>query len=913
MTTRNLRSALLGSAVGVGLLVSGGQAHALSTEFGELKIFFDTTVSVGVQMKTKDARDAFKTEFNGGNFDPREADSRAVTVTGGNALGQQVSFVATNFVGDNFDDSANTDDRFLNFGAGDLTSANIKANHDLQMTWRNFTLFARATEFYDAVLNSDGAYNRFGIDDNNREEVGRDARLLDLYLSADFDVGSLPVNFRAGKQVISWGEGTFIFNGINSVNPVDVSAFRRPGVEIKEGLIPVWALYGSVGLPFDLSLEGFYQLDWEPFQLDPAGTPFAASDVANANSSFGGNQGLGFYSGSIRNGFNQRNCTGAGQTAQLAAAGGAAALARYNNLVGTGCTTASTQHFNTNLPTDGSAQGILLSGYRGQGIIDDLGNPSLLGTARGADQDPDDSGQWGVALRYYSEELNSTEFGFYYMNYHSRLPIAQVRSTGVAQIVTSVTDSQGTATTFGTSVGCFGGGNTGVGAFPAGVGLMTSGDFADPALRVGGFGSTGVIYDDPNNTAFNLGPTAVAGFNAYSNALAAQALTPGLPAATVATLNALSANAAAQGAALAANPNLATADGQVDLRTAAVINCGIQVGTGQIGGINNFTTAVTNGLSNGSAATQLIPIRTNGTEFLGGQQNLETVLLYPEDIEMWGFSFNTTIGDWGVQGEFSYRPNQPLQVDTTQQIISAAGGQCVGAVAFGDTNVFGLAPQSTEPGTQPTAAEFANGTASACKAENYSAALGQGRTPTAFVREEVFTAQIGTTATYTNSNPLINFLGADIGILVTEFGLVHIPDVPAEDASPSEFNRLAQLCRSGTDLPLGGILALDFATGCAPTRTSYGGILLTRLDYNNAFGTPWTLSPQLVYRHDIEGLTPAPLGNYVEDRRSVGLSLTANLQNTWRVGLSYTDFMGSEKYQQDLDDDFVSLTASYSF
>ena len=182
MTTRNLRSALLGSAVGVGLLVSGGQAHALSTEFGELKIFFDTTVSVGVQMKTKDARSAFLTEFNGGNFDPREASTIGVTTlvpTGtANLFGFPASVApvtSTNngalggtVVPFNFDDSPNTDDRFLNFGAGDLTSANIKANHDFQATWRNFTLFARATEFYDAVLDNDSSYNRFGIDDNNK-------------------------------------------------------------------------------------------------------------------------------------------------------------------------------------------------------------------------------------------------------------------------------------------------------------------------------------------------------------------------------------------------------------------------------------------------------------------------------------------------------------------------------------------------------------------------------------------------------------------------------------------------------------------------------------------------------------------------------------------------------------------------
>ena len=37
--------------------------------------------------------------------------------------------------------------------------------------------------------------------------------------------------------------------------------------------------------------------------------------------------------------------------------------------------------------------------------------------------EPDDSGQVGIALRYYSEALNDTEFGFYYINHHSRLPL----------------------------------------------------------------------------------------------------------------------------------------------------------------------------------------------------------------------------------------------------------------------------------------------------------------------------------------------------------------------------------------------------------------------------------------------------------------------------------------------------------
>ena len=43
-------------------------------------------------------------------------------------------------------------------------------------------------------------------------------------------------------------------------------------------------------------------------------------------------------------------------------------------------------------------------------------------TERIEDEEPSDSGQYGMAVRWYSEALGDTEFGFYYMNIHSRLP-----------------------------------------------------------------------------------------------------------------------------------------------------------------------------------------------------------------------------------------------------------------------------------------------------------------------------------------------------------------------------------------------------------------------------------------------------------------------------------------------------------
>ncbi|MCZ7019367.1 DUF1302 domain-containing protein, partial [Salmonella enterica] len=80
--------------------------------------------------------------------------------------------------------------------------------------------------------------------------------LLDAFVYHNYSIGDLPGNVRVGKQVVSWGESTFIGNSINSINPIDVSAFRRPGAEIKEGLIPVNMLFASQSLTNQLSVEG---------------------------------------------------------------------------------------------------------------------------------------------------------------------------------------------------------------------------------------------------------------------------------------------------------------------------------------------------------------------------------------------------------------------------------------------------------------------------------------------------------------------------------------------------------------------------------------------------------------------------------------------------------------------------------
>ncbi len=88
------------------------------------------------------------------------------------------------------------------------------------------------------------------IDDSNRKEGAQSsgAEILDAFVYHNYAIAEQPGSVRLGKQVVSWGESTFIGNSINAINPVDAAAFRRPGAEIKEGLIPVNMFYVSQSL-----------------------------------------------------------------------------------------------------------------------------------------------------------------------------------------------------------------------------------------------------------------------------------------------------------------------------------------------------------------------------------------------------------------------------------------------------------------------------------------------------------------------------------------------------------------------------------------------------------------------------------------------------------------------------------------
>jgi len=321
--------------------LSAASANAFEFSAGPIEAQLNTSISYGVGMRTEDVD---KGQVHPLNYD-------AVYGTSYGAAGNTTTGSTYNY-----------DDGTLNYKKNHLISNVLKGNVDLELVYGDGGAFFRGSAFYDSVIMDESPAFKPYIDET-KDAAGQGYDLLDAFVWYNFDMGDVPVSARAGRQVVSWGESTFIFGGINSINPLNASAIRKPGVEVKEVLLPVNMLYGSFGLTDNVTLETFYQLEWEKTRPDACGTFFATNDI-----------------------------------------------------VPDGCGPV----------------------YLGGTVDEKTIAENLLTSSQAiAPKNPDepeiaakDDGQFGLALRYYSEALGDTEFGLYYMNIHSRLPLISGEASG---------------------------------------------------------------------------------------------------------------------------------------------------------------------------------------------------------------------------------------------------------------------------------------------------------------------------------------------------------------------------------------------------------------------------------------------------------------------------------------------------
>ncbi|WP_134543758.1 DUF1302 domain-containing protein, partial [Pseudomonas aeruginosa] len=206
MTTRNPFSRRARLPLAVSLASSlAAPAFGVTFNIGEIEGSFDSALSVGA------------------NWSTAKPNKNLIGVNnGGKGLSQT------------------SDDSHLNFKRGETFSKVFKGIHDLELKYGDTGVFLRGKYWYDFELKDE--HREFkDIDDSGRKTLAKSsgAELLDAFIYHNYAIGDLPGSVRLGKQVVNWGESTFIQNGISAINPIDVTAFRRPGSEIKEGLIPV--------------------------------------------------------------------------------------------------------------------------------------------------------------------------------------------------------------------------------------------------------------------------------------------------------------------------------------------------------------------------------------------------------------------------------------------------------------------------------------------------------------------------------------------------------------------------------------------------------------------------------------------------------------------------------------------------
>ena len=662
----------------------------------------------------------------------------------------------------------NSNDGNLNYDRG-VVSNTSKFTTDLDIGTGDFGAFVRASGFID-FENQNGDRARTPLSEDAKDRVGRNLELLDAYVTATFDVGDTIVDARLGRHVLNWGESTFIPNGINAINPFDVSKLRLPGSELREALLPVGLASLSVAPTDTLSVEGFYQFDWEETEIDAVGSYFSSTDYVGP----GAREAV---IADIAEGF-------AESVTEADRRSGFGPLTPAINADLAGNVVVHPQLGTVPMPLSRLASP----------------DPDFASVLRGPDRSPDDAGQWGVALRYLAEDLNDTEFGFYFMNYHSRLPIVGARTSSPEAVRN---------------------------ALAAANAVSAPGSQTRRAIR---------------HTIAETIRTAVMG-----------AVELGLI------------DRAHAEAAIASRIEDEIEQGAVDEA---------------VGGIAS------------ALAIDRYPDRSNRT----GEYFLE----YPEDIGLLGVSFNTVLGTsgWALQGEYSLRPDAPLQkaertVLTEGLLPIFRGLRLAGAAAAA------AAVATANPNPQSLAdAQDARDDYLKFR-DNYTPRTVQG-----YVERDV--SQIQATATRVFGPTL----GADGLVFLTEVALMHVHGMP-----PGKGVRVEDLAPGDIPLesPAGGVTgarAPDGADYPDADATSWGYRIAARLDYSNAIGAV-NLFPYAQFLHDVSGNSPAPSGPFVEGRTAVTLGLRADYLSRWQADFGYTRYAGDGN---DLSDrDFISASVKYSF
>ncbi|MEC8749518.1 MAG: DUF1302 family protein, partial [Pseudomonadota bacterium] len=264
----------------------------------------------------------------------------------------------------------------------------------------------------------------------------------------------------------------------------------------------------------------------------------------------------------------------------------------------------------------------------------------------------------------------------------------------------------------------------------------------------------------------------------------------------------------------------------------------------------------------------------------------QSEFFYPEDIKLYGMSFNTNIGTTALAGEFAYRVDEPLQIDDVELLY------------------MGMPEQLANAGLRPDLAGIS-------QLNNIGRAVGPGETAEGFLFSDTWQMQ------FTASHVFGPKFGSDNFVLLGEVGYVNVVDMPDPDvirlnapgtARTPSLEPINGNAREGLHVGLSdGPETNPFATDDA-----WGYRLLAVADYNSIFAG-MNLRVRGTFSHDVEGTTPDPLFLFTEDVKSAALSFTFDYLSKWSATASYSAFWGGIGTTNALSDrDFISFNIKYA-
>ena len=297
---------------------------------------------------------------------------------------------------------------------------------------------------------------------------------------------------------------------------------------------------------------------------------------------------------------------------------------------------------------------------------------------------------------------------------------------------------------------------------------------------------------------------------------------------------------------------------QIDaLRSSAPVQGAAALAAAQAGAPSNVSAIA-------AAANQI----TRGLVAVDLADDIQASRQYAEDVRMMGLSFNTTVGNASVFGELAYRPNLPIGIATTNDLLEQVLQQAP-EIAQG---------QQVQVGGQTVS--LANRSIS-----NYE-------------RVEAFNTSLGTIYNFGPS------LGFDSLFGIAELASEHIR---GSSLKYTDF-RGDVLYYSGR---ANGSYTSGYGRDDQINKNSYGYTLVLSGTWNDVYAGV-NLSPFAVFKHDFEG-NSHQTGNFIEGRKAYTVGMRASYLNSLEAEIQYTEFYGAGQNNGARDRDNIGVNVKYSF